>query len=82
VREALEEAVTMHHCHNPEIEVIGDGEAVATWAMEDRINWKDETRESLHGFGHYQERYAKQDGEWLIAEVKLLYLFQHPEWGS
>jgi ketosteroid isomerase-like protein len=68
VRAAVEQAITTHHVHNPEITVEGD-RAHAIWAMQDRNIWPD--GRSLLGFGHYHERYVRVNGDWKIAESRL-----------
>jgi ketosteroid isomerase-like protein len=68
VRQAVEQAITTHHVHNPEIIVSGD-EAQAIWAMQDRNIWPN--GRTLLGFGHYHERYRRVDGDWKIAESRL-----------
>lgn len=71
----LKNAITVHHGHCAEIEVISHQEAKAIWAMEDRIYWNDQAVDiplkSLHGFGHYHETYAIADGHWKIATLRL-----------
>lgn len=61
-----------HHLHQPEIEFTSDTTATAIWPMEDHLWWQNgETREYLHGYGHYHEQYRKVDGTWLICYRKL-----------
>ena len=62
------DTVTTHHVHSPEISVEGDT-ATAIWAMQDRNLWPN--GRSLLGFGHYHERYRKEDGVWRIASSRL-----------
>ncbi len=67
-REALANAVTVHHCHMPEIEITSDRSARGIWAMEDII----ETPEQIfHGYGHYHEHYERIEGAWRIAKLEL-----------
>ena len=65
-------ARTAHQVHTPEIDVNGD-EAHVVWAMQDRVVWNEPHRglASITGYGHYHERYVRQDGEWKIASLKL-----------
>jgi hypothetical protein len=72
-RSTFEGAVSMHHCHSPEIEMTAHDEAVGTWAMEDRIVWNGE-RPPHHGYGHYEERYTKRGDAWFISAVRLTYI--------
>ena len=68
VRAAIETTKTAHQVHFPEIAIDGDS-ATAIWPMQDRLIWED--GRTMTGFGHYHERYVKQDGRWRIAEQKL-----------
>ncbi|MFC4314616.1 nuclear transport factor 2 family protein [Steroidobacter flavus] len=65
-------ARTVHQVHTPEIDVQGD-EALVIWAMQDRVVWDEPRRglASITGYGHYHERYVRQNGEWKIASLKL-----------
>ncbi|WP_242007994.1 nuclear transport factor 2 family protein [Sphingomonas ginsenosidivorax] len=72
VRASLDDAVTVHQVHSPEIMVDGDV-ATAVWAMSDRLRWTNGRR--LDGAGHYHERYVRRGGSWLIAETRLTRLF-------
>lgn len=61
-----------HHLHQPEIEFSSAETASAIWPMEDHLWWQNgATREYLHGYGHYHERYRKVNGTWLICYRKL-----------
>ena len=68
VRGAIETTKTAHQVHFPEIVIQGDT-ATAIWPMQDRLLWDD--GRTMTGYGHYHERYVKQDGRWRIAEQKL-----------
>lgn len=68
VRAAIETTKTAHQVHFPEITIDGDS-ATAIWPMQDRLIWED--GRTLTGYGHYHERYVKQDGRWRIASQKL-----------
>jgi SnoaL-like domain len=63
-----EDTITTHHVHAPEIDIDGDT-ATGIWAMQDRNIWPNGRK--LLGFGHYHERYRRENGQWLIAESKL-----------
>jgi uncharacterized protein (TIGR02246 family) len=65
----LDDVVTVHHGHMPEIELTSDTEARGVWAMEDMLRWPDGSE--LHGYGHYHETYVKVDGGWRIASTTL-----------
>ena len=66
---AIGAAVTVHHCHMPEIEFTSPTTASGVWAMEDMLRWPGGME--LHGYGHYHETYEKRDGEWRITSTKL-----------
>lgn len=70
----LQDVVTVHHGHMAEIEVISPTLARGVWAMEDKL-WPASTSvlpfRWLHGYGHYHERYVKQNDRWRIAEIRL-----------
>lgn len=65
VRSSIEQAITTHHVHSPEIEIDGNG-ATGIWAMQDRNLWPGGRK--LLGFGHYHERYRRADDQWRISE--------------
>jgi hypothetical protein len=73
VSAALVGARTVHHGHMPEIEITGPGRARGVWAMFDYVEWPeaDGQRVGLQGYGHYLEEYAREDGEWRIAKIRL-----------
>lgn len=70
---ALEGVRTVHHGHMPEIELTGPDTARGVWAMYDFIEWpaSDGGRLGLTGYGHYHEEYAREDGQWRIARIRL-----------
>ena len=75
VRGSIEGAATAHQVHSPEIILDGDT-AQVIWAMQDRVVWDAERAAKMGnlghtGYGHYHERYARQDGRWRIAAQKL-----------
>jgi hypothetical protein len=78
VQSSILDATTCHQVHSPEIEVNGD-EAQVIWALQDRVIWGPE-RPSITGYGHYHERWVRQQGEWKLASLKLtrLHIDVHP----
>lgn len=56
---------TSHWVHHPEIELLDDVLATATWSMED-MNVDTELDFLLLGAGFYEDRYRKVDDRWLI----------------
>ena len=65
LRDTLDNVVTVHHGHMPEIEVTSPTTARGIWALHDLLLWSSGAR--LQGFGHYHETYVKVDGAWRIA---------------
>jgi hypothetical protein len=71
-------AVTMHHCHTPDIVLIDPDRARAVWAMSDYMEWPQPIdlpdapgSRGLYGFGHYEEEYRREEGAWRIAHLRL-----------
>ena len=68
---------TVHHGHTPEITVHTNGTADGTWAMNDRLEWPDQSAEigapvGYEGAGHYHDQYVRGgDGAWRIASTRL-----------
>lgn len=78
VSKHLQNAVTVHHGHMPEIEFTGDRTATGIWSMYD---WVDDFvgGRAFHGFGHYHEDYLKgDDGVWRIKQMRLTRLRVDP----
>src|SRR5262245_54181014 len=74
IRASVGEARTAHQVHSPEITLDGDT-AHVVWAMQDRVVWgsRRPSPNSLGhtGYGHYHERYVRQNGRWRIAAQRL-----------
>lgn len=73
----LADAVTVHHCHAPELSINGD-EARATWPMADTVEWPEEGRlnafpsaTGFNGAGFYEEGYRLVGGVWRISFLRL-----------
>jgi hypothetical protein len=73
IRSFIEHAKTAHHVHSPEMDIRGD-EADVIWAMQDRVIGANLPWRAHTGYGHYHERYVRQNGRWRIASLKLRYL--------
>lgn len=78
IRASIETAQTAHQVHMPEIDIEGDS-AQGVWAMQDRVVWGSE-RPSITGYGHYRERYVREESGWKIARLQLtrLHIDFHP----
>ena len=68
VSKAVDPAVTCHHGHMPEIEILSSDRATGIWAMYDRV---DHPSYLLEGYGHYREEYVKVAGQWKIHRTRL-----------
>ena len=65
---------TVHHCHTPEIELRGPDDAEGIWAMSDIVDVEPHDggeRQAFVGWGHYHERYRREDGTWKIAALRI-----------
>jgi hypothetical protein len=69
----LEGAVTCHHGHMPEIELIDEDHARGIWSMTDRVDHPDFL---LIGYGHYHEEYLREEGCWRIQRLRLTRLHE------
>jgi hypothetical protein len=69
---ALDNVVTVHHGHMPEIQLTSDTTASGIWAMEDRLQFPDGGPVGgVHGWGHYHDTYRLVDGQWRIESSRL-----------
>ena len=72
VRGVVEHAVSIHHGHMAEVEIVSSTLARGVFAMEDLIFWPQGARhQTMHGWGHYHETYEKAGGRWAIKTLKL-----------
>lgn len=72
VRGAVDDVVTVHHGHTPDIELTSTTTATGIWAMEDKLRWPEGSPiKSMHGYGHYHETYEKVGGAWKIKTLAL-----------
>ncbi|BCW05880.1 nuclear transport factor 2 family protein [Arthrobacter sp. NtRootA1] len=80
-RDALGDAVTSHHGHMPDIDILDDESAIGTWSLNDQI-WFPPGSEfrfsKLEGYGHYEETYKRVDGAWKVASAK--FIRHHAVW--
>ncbi len=69
------EILTVHHVHQPEIDVRGDT-ATGTWALQDQVII-DTQRIMITGACFYEDRYERDDtGQWRIASTGYTRLFE------
>jgi hypothetical protein len=68
----LTDVRTVHHGHMPEIVFFGDDEARGIWALFDYLEWPaDRGGRVYRGYGHYEERYRRDQEGWKIASLRL-----------
>ena len=73
-RKSMENLVTMHHSHTPEIEFESPTVARCIWAMEGMSFWQQGDREHwFQAFGHYFETCEKRSDRWLFTSRALKY---------
>jgi hypothetical protein len=71
-------AVSTHHGHMPEIEVVGDS-ATAIWAMYDMVEHRSDPMMRFTGTGHYHDEYRRgTDGRWRISVSTLTRIRRGP----
>ena len=60
--------ITVHQGHNPEIEITSDTTAKGIWALHDYLVFQPNI--TINGWGHYEDEYVKQNGEWKKKSIK------------
>ncbi|MBX3509885.1 MAG: nuclear transport factor 2 family protein [Hyphomonadaceae bacterium] len=81
----LQDAITVHHGHMPEIVFTGPDTARGIWAMFDIVQFPAPTPGSgpyagngFIGYGHYEEEYRKISEGWRISLLRLTRLRVDP----
>ena len=70
----LSVATTVHHVFNPEIRLLSDRAATATWSMEDQVIFPEDTAsvyQSMRGSGFYHDVLEKCGEDWKIRAMTL-----------
>jgi hypothetical protein len=74
-RKSMQNLITMHHSHTPEITFESPVKAHGIWAMKGVSLWKQgEEDHWFTAFGHYFETYEKRDDRWVFTSRRLKYL--------
>jgi hypothetical protein len=61
-----------HQGFLPEIDILAAGQASGVWAMSDYFEVRGtEPAVGFSGFGHYEDRYTREDGAWRISASRL-----------
>lgn len=88
VRALLEGVQSCHQVHSPIIEFTAPNSARVVWSMFDDLRFPEGHARSdgyprRLGYGHYEEEYRRDDGQWRICFMRLVRLFQwrEPELG-
>ncbi len=68
IRGSVGHISTVHHGHDPIIDIDSLDSAHGLWSMYDRLEYSDEVFE---GYGYYRESYVRIDGDWLITSLRL-----------
>lgn len=73
--QVLAGVTTAHFGYMPRITFVDDDHAEGIWSMEDWL-WAPEGSNlpftgTMHGWGHYYERYCRIDGRWLFEAMQL-----------
>jgi hypothetical protein len=70
--------ISIHHVHNPEIELTGTGKARGIWAMTDYVEFLEGDgpaeapgSRGFIGWGHYEEDYGLTPEGWKFAYLRL-----------
>lgn len=65
-------AGSFHALFNPEIEILTEDTARASWPFEDTLHFPEGAPiRQFNGFAYYHETYERIDGEWLIRTCTL-----------
>lgn len=80
VEVALAKAISVHHGHMPEIEILSDDHARGIWAMNDHLIFPPGEKgltgaAEIVGAGHYHETYRRSGLDWRIASLRLTRLW-------
>lgn len=74
----LKEAITVHHCHLPDIRLLTSSSAKGVWAMMDFNEWPAAggirgfpNANGFCGYGFYEESYRLTKTGWLIEFMRL-----------
>ena len=62
-------ATTHHQGYDPRIAITSPTTAQGLWTLEDVLVFGNTI--GVHGYGHYNDRYAKVDGHWVVTYSKL-----------
>jgi hypothetical protein len=67
--------LTSHRAGQPEIDLLGDGEATGTWALQDVVIHQ-ELGLTIQGAAFYEDRYVSVGGVWCIRHTGYLRTYE------
>ena len=74
----LQNSISIHQCHMPEMVFISSDYARVIWAMMDYVEWptgfsphEAPGSRGFYGYGHYEEEYRRIGGAWKISFLRL-----------
>ena len=74
VRLSMENLITLHHSHTPEIDFESPTLARCVWAMEGMSFWQQDGQDHwFQAFGHYFETCEKREDRWVYTSRALKY---------
>lgn len=74
VRRSMQNLITLHHSHTPEIEFDSPTRARGIWSMTGLSFWKQgEEDHWFRAFGHYFETYEKRGDRWVFTSRRVDY---------
>ncbi len=66
--------ISVHHGHNPDIDIIDGRNARGTWSFRDNIV-DSRANTAVKGWGVYEDEYTKETDGWKIKSTKVNYRF-------
>lgn len=72
VRRGISPITSAHYGHMPEIDILTEDSATGIWALADILRMPDGAPFArFRGYGHYHERYVREEGAWRIAALRI-----------
>ncbi len=68
IARAVQDIVTVHQCHDPQISLSTRTTAIGKWSLYDQLDYGNEI---MHGYGHYHEHYSLTETGWKISVLLL-----------
>lgn len=68
IARAVQDIITVHHCHDSQIAMTSKTTAIGKWSLYDQLDYGNEI---MHGYGHYHEHYTLTVTGWKISALLL-----------